>query len=98
MWWVSNWFPRSGGWCCAPMRRRKARRRSAHSRALPLGRGHIRTRRHDYTRPGTDTLFAAQSYLEGKLIYRPEQKHTHVEWLRVFKRIGRETPQTGASI
>ena len=37
---------------------------------LPLGRGHIRTRTHDYIRHGTVTLFAALSYLEGKLIYR----------------------------
>ncbi len=32
---------------------------------LPLGRGHIRTRTHDYVRHGTVTLFAALSYLEG---------------------------------
>ena len=59
---------------------------------LPLGRGHIRTRTHDYTRHGTVTLFAALSYLEGKLIYRTEQQHTHVEWLRFLKQIDRETP------
>lgn len=59
---------------------------------LPLGRGHIRTRTHDYTRHGTITLFAALSYLEGKLIYRTEQQHTHVEWLRFLKQIDRETP------
>ena len=59
---------------------------------LPLGRGHIRTRTHDYTRHGTITLFAALSYLEGKLIYRTEQHHTHVEWLRFLKQIDRETP------
>ena len=44
---------------------------------LPMGRGHIRTRTHDYIRHGTITLFAALSYLEGKLIYRTEQQHTH---------------------
>ena len=59
---------------------------------VPLGRGHIRTRTHDYTRHGTITLFAALSYLEGKLIYRTEQHHTHVEWLRFLKQIDRETP------
>ena len=59
---------------------------------LPLGRGHIRTRTHDYIRHGTVTLFAALSYLEGKLIYRTEQQHTHVEWLRFLKQIDRETP------
>ena len=59
---------------------------------LPLSRGHIKTRTHDYIRHGTVTLFAALSYLEGKLIYRTEQQHTHVEWLRFLKQIDRETP------
>ena len=59
---------------------------------LPLGCGHIRTRTHDYIRHGTVTLFAALSYLGGKLIYRTEQQHTHVEWLRFLKQIDRETP------
>ena len=61
-------------------------------RVLPLGCGHIRTRTHDYIRHGTVTLFAALSYLEGKLIYRTEQQHTHVEWLRFLKQIDREPP------
>ena len=60
---------------------------------LPLGRGHIRTQTHDYIRHGTVTLFAALSYLEGKLIYRTEQQPTHVEWLRFLKQIDRETPE-----
>jgi transposase len=59
---------------------------------LPLGLGHIRTRTHDYKRHGTLTLFAALNYLEGKIISRTEQKHTHVEWLRFMKQIERETP------
>ena len=60
---------------------------------LPLGIGHIRTRTHDYIRHGTITLFAALSYLDGKLIYRTEKKHTHVEWLRFLKQIDRQTPK-----
>ena len=60
---------------------------------LRLGRGHIRTQTHDYIRHGTVTLFAALSYLEGKLIYRTEQQPTHVEWLRFLKQIDRETPE-----
>ena len=60
---------------------------------LPLGVGHIRTRTHDYTRHGTVTLFAALNYLDGKLISRTDQKHTHVEWLRFLKQINRETPK-----
>ena len=42
---------------------------------------------------GTICLFAAMSYLEGKLIYRTEHKHTHVEWLRFLKQIHREVPR-----
>jgi transposase len=59
---------------------------------LPLGVGHIRTKTHDYKRHGTLTLFAALNYLDGKIIARTEQKHTHVEWLRFLKQIDRETP------
>ena len=60
---------------------------------LPLGIGEIRTRTHDYTRHGTITLFAALNYLDGKLIARTEERHTHVEWLRFLKQIDRETPK-----
>ena len=49
---------------------------------LPLGVGEICTKTHDYKRHGTITLFAALNYLDGKLIARTEQRHTHVEWLR----------------
>jgi len=60
---------------------------------LPLGIGHVRTRTHDYTRHGTITLFAAMNYLDGKIISRSEEHHTHVEWLRFLKQIDRETPK-----
>jgi transposase len=60
---------------------------------LPLGMGHIRTRTHDYERHGTITLFAAMSYLEGKILSRTEDRHTHIEWLRFMKQINRETPK-----
>jgi transposase len=60
---------------------------------LPLGIGEIRTKTHDYTRHGTITLFAALNYLDGKLIARTEERHTHVEWLRFLKQIDRETPK-----
>lgn len=59
---------------------------------LPLGVGHIRTKTHDYKRHGTLTLFAALNYLDGKIISRTEQKHTHVEWLRFLKQIDRQSP------
>jgi len=62
--------------------------------ALPLGAGGYRkTATHDYTRHGTITLFAALNYLDGKIISRTEEKHTHVEWLRFLKQIERETPK-----
>ncbi len=34
---------------------------------FPVMRGHTRTRTHDYKRHGTVTLFAALSYLDGKI-------------------------------
>jgi transposase len=59
---------------------------------LPLGIGYIRTRTHDYVRHGTITLFAALSYLDGKIISRIAPQHTHVEWLAFLRRIDKETP------
>jgi transposase len=60
---------------------------------LPLAPGRPRTMTHDYTRHGTVTLFTALNVLEGKLIARTEERHTHVEWLRFLKQIDRETPK-----
>ena len=59
---------------------------------LPLGLGHIKTRTHDYIRHGTVTLFAALSYLDGKILSRTAEQHTHKEWLAFLKMIDRETP------
>lgn len=59
---------------------------------LPLGVGHIKTRTHDYIRHGTVTLFAALSYLDGKILSRTAAQHTHKEWLSFLKMIDRETP------
>ena len=77
--------------CCDEKTQCQALERTQPS--LPLGRGHIRTETHDYIRHGTLTLFAALNYLDGKLIYRTERKHTHVEWLRFLKQVERETPK-----
>jgi transposase len=77
--------------CCDEKSQCQALERSQPG--LPLGIGHIRTRTHDYIRHGTITLFAALSYLEGRLISRTEEKHTHIEWLRFLKQIHRETPK-----
>jgi len=77
--------------CCDEKSQCQALERSQPG--LPLGVGHIRTKTHDYYRHGTITLFAALNYLDGKIISRTEQKHTHVEWLRFLKQMDRETPK-----
>lgn len=59
---------------------------------LPLGIGHVRTQTHDHIRHGTLTLFAALSYLDGKILSQTAARHTHVEWLRFLRQIDRETP------
>jgi hypothetical protein len=78
--------------CCDEKSQCQALERSQPS--LPLGPGHPRTITHDYKRHGRTTLFAALDYLQGKLITRTEQRHTHVEWLRFLKQIDRETPKS----
>ena len=59
---------------------------------LPLGLGHIKTRTHDYIRHGTVTLFAALSYLDGKILSRTAARHTHKEWLAFLKSLDHDTP------
>ena len=59
---------------------------------LPLGVGHIRTKTHDYTRHGTITLFAALSYLDGKIFGQTAPRHTHRQWLAFLKHLDAETP------
>ena len=77
--------------CCDEKSQCQALERT--QRGLPLKKGYSRTQTHDYIRHGTITLFAALSYLEGKIISRTEESHTHVEWLRFLKQIDRETPK-----
>lgn len=76
--------------CCDEKSQCQALERSQPG--LPLGVGHIRTQTHDYIRHGTITLFAALNYLDGKIISRTEEQHTHVHWLRFLKQIDRQTP------
>jgi len=59
---------------------------------LPLGVGHVRTATHDYIRHGTLTLFAALSYLDGKIFRQTAERHTHVQWLGFLKQLDQETP------
>ena len=77
--------------CCDEKSQCQALERS--QLGLPLSNGHNRTRTHDYIRHGTITLFAALDYVDGKLVSRTEERHTHVEWLRFLKQIDRETPR-----
>jgi transposase len=76
--------------CCDEKSQCQALERTQPS--LPLGMdGYITTVTHDYRRHGTITLFAALCYLDGKIISRTEDNHSHVEWLRFLKQIKRET-------
>jgi transposase len=82
--------------CCDEKSQCQALERTRPSLPLGIG-GYLRTKTHDYIRHGTVTLFAALNYLNGKIISRTEEKHTHIEWLRFLKQIDRETPE-GMSI
>jgi transposase len=59
---------------------------------LPLKKGRAQTMTHDYKRHGTTTLFAALNVLDGKVISRCQQRHTHAEWLKFLRQIDRQTP------
>ena len=59
---------------------------------FPVMRGHSRTQTHDYKRHGTVTLFAALSYLDGKIFSRTAARHTHRQWLAFLKHLNREAP------
>ena len=77
--------------CCDEKSQCQALERSQPG--LPLGVGHIRTKTHDYIRHGTVTLFAALSYLDGKILSQTKGRHTHKEWLQFLKHLDAETPQ-----
>lgn len=59
---------------------------------LPLGPHRVRTGTHDYIRHGTITLFAALSYLDGKIFRKTAEQHTHEEWLDFLKHLEKQTP------
>jgi transposase/DNA-binding XRE family transcriptional regulator len=59
---------------------------------FPVLRGYTRTRTHDYKRHGTVTLFAALSYLDGKIFSQTAATHTHRQWLAFLKQLDREAP------
>ena len=59
---------------------------------LPLKPGKCGTMTHDYKRNGTTTLFAALNVLEGTVLGRCMQKHTHQEFIRFLNAIERAVP------
>ncbi len=60
---------------------------------LPLKKGRCGTMTHDYKRNGTTTLFAALSYLDGKVIGQCSSRHRHQEFLKFLRRLDREFPE-----
>lgn len=76
--------------CCDEKSQCQALERTQPS--LPLKGGHPCTRTHDYKRHGTITLFAALSYLDGKIFSQTAAKHTHRQWLAFLKHLDAETP------
>jgi transposase len=77
--------------CCDEKSQCQALERTQPS--LPLKGGHPCTRTHDYKRHGTVTLFAALSYLDGKIFSTTAAKHTHRQWLAFLKQLDAETPE-----
>ncbi len=59
---------------------------------LPLKKGRCGTMTHDYKRNGTTTLFAALNVLEGSVIGRCMQRHTHQEFIRFLNAIEQQVP------
>jgi transposase len=59
---------------------------------LPMKKGRLGTRTHDYKRNGTTTLFAALSMLDGTVIGDCMPRHRHQEFIRFLQQIDRETP------
>ena len=59
---------------------------------LPIKPGKCATMTHDYKRHGTTTLFAALNILDGVVIGRCMQKHTHQEFIRFLNAVERQVP------
>jgi hypothetical protein len=59
---------------------------------LPLKKGRCGTMTHDYKRNGTTTLFAALNVLEGSVIGRCMQRHTHLEFIRFLNVVENQVP------
>jgi hypothetical protein len=59
---------------------------------LPPKPGKAGTWTHDYKRHGTTTLFAALNVLDGAVLGRCMQKHTHQEFIRFLNAVERQLP------
>ena len=59
---------------------------------LPLGPHWVRTGTHDYIRHGAITMFAALSYLDGKIFRQTAGRRNHMEWLDFIKHLVKQTP------
>ena len=59
---------------------------------LPIKKGRCQTMTHDYKRNGTTTLFAAFNVLDGAVLGRCMQKHTHQEFIRFLNTVERQVP------
>jgi transposase len=59
---------------------------------LPLKPGKCGTMTHDYKRNGTTTLFAALNILDGTVLGRCMQTHTHKEYIKFLNAIERAVP------
>jgi transposase len=59
---------------------------------LPLKPGKCGTMTHDYKRNGTTTLFAAFNVLDGVVLGRCMQRHTHQEFIRFLNAVERDVP------
>src|SRR5712672_583074 len=59
---------------------------------LPIKPGRCGTMTHDYKRHGTTTLFAALNTLDGVVLGRSMQRHTHQEFIRFLNAVERAVP------
>ena len=64
---------------------------------LPTKPGKCGTMTHDYKRHGTTTLFAALNVLDGEVIGRCMQEHTHQEFIRFLNAVDRQIPPARSS-
>src|SRR6476661_5606235 len=91
--WVSTLILQNMRSSCAPMRRVRSRRWTAHSPDCRSKKGRCGTMTHDYKRNGTATLFAALDALDGTVISMCDDRHRHQEWLKFLRVIDDLTPR-----